>query len=184
MLSFNSKQAKVAGCVCRSGFKSCLIFSFTQCLCIIPTRQGWAGFLPPKPGSKGEDTRKVPKTMCWGTRLKLSHLPCYLNSYTSYLFFYSLYFWNFSSGTYWLKNKCNQQPTLVPLNEKAATQQLRIFIFFLIFFKSISDFSEGNLLTSLCFLVPLKEKTEEVKYEWFWLPETLCFSSDRIWNFM
>jgi len=29
------------------------------------TGRGWAGFLPSKAGSKGEDTSKVPKTLSW-----------------------------------------------------------------------------------------------------------------------
>lgn len=46
-----------------------------------------------------------------------------------FLLFCSLYFWNFSSGTYWLKNKHNNSPPSPPFM-KTATQQLRILIFF------------------------------------------------------
>lgn len=129
MLSFKSKQPKVAGCFCRSRFKSHLTFSFT-CLCNrVPqsrdqqdlSHQNQAGKVRMQKSSQNNVLKNSLKAVT----------PTLLPEFMQLLLiFYSLYFCNFSSGAYWLKNKYSQQPTLIPLNEKTATQQLRIIFSF------------------------------------------------------
>lgn len=94
-----------------------------------PTGRGWAGFLPSKPGSKDEDTRKVPKTICWGTLLKLSHLTCYLNSYRSYLFYILYTSETFQVELIDLKINITNSPPSSPLMKRQQNNSLEFFFF-------------------------------------------------------
>lgn len=126
-LSFKSKQLKVAGF--SVGPDSNLVSSYHSLdACGSTCALTWGALDPHRIGVSRISPIKT-RQQRWGykqgsqnNRLK-SNLKAVMFSLLTkliqiLLFLYSLYLWNFSSTTYWLKNKDNQQPSPTPLMKR------------------------------------------------------------------